>query len=105
VLDWLGAFIGRGSSLDVPVRELPRYYEELKAPRGDTDALFLTDALCHVPGDVRGRFLAWKRRSQARLISLVIGSDPGDLTAISDETHRVESLAVTEEAVGRAVSV
>src|SRR5437764_9912685 len=27
LLDWLAQFIGRGSTLDVPVRELPDYYE------------------------------------------------------------------------------
>ena len=63
------------------------------------------EAASRAVDDVRDRFLAWKRLSKARLISLVIGSEPGDLTAISDETHRVESLAVTEDAVGRAVSI
>ncbi len=33
LMDWLSAFIGHGSDLDVPVRELPRYYEALQAPR------------------------------------------------------------------------
>jgi hypothetical protein len=36
---------------------------------------------------------------------LVIGGEPGDLTAISDETHRVQSLSVEEAAVGRVLSV
>src|SRR5262249_43553367 len=31
LMDWLCSFIGRGSSLDVPVREMPRYYERLEA--------------------------------------------------------------------------
>ena len=38
--DWLTAFIGRGSELDVPVREMPRIYAELKAPPGVTDLVF-----------------------------------------------------------------
>src|SRR5947209_2046914 len=103
--DWLSQFIGHGSDLDVPVRELPRFYEELKAPRGVTDVLFLTDAKCRIPADVRETFVAWKHQVRARLISLVIGNDPGDLAGVSDETHRVESLAVTEDAVGTALSV
>src|SRR5262245_16824417 len=105
LLDWLGAFIGRGSSLDVPVRELPRYYEDLKAPPGDTDVLFVTDAQCHIPADVRDAFLAWKGRAKARLIALVVGSDPGDLAAVSDEAYRVAALGVTEGGVGRALSI
>ena len=48
LMDWLDEFIGRGSHCDVPVRELPRYYEELQAPRGRTDVLFVTDAQCRL---------------------------------------------------------
>jgi uncharacterized protein with von Willebrand factor type A (vWA) domain len=105
VLDWLSQFIGRGSSIDVPVRELPDYYARLKAPKGKTDLLFLTDAKVRLPADVRARFLAWKRSVAARLITLVIGSEAGDLATISDETHVVRSLGVDEVCVGRAVSV
>src|SRR5207237_8274272 len=38
--DWLAAFLGRGSDIDVPVREMPRIYAELKAPPGVTDLVF-----------------------------------------------------------------
>src|SRR5205085_9702262 len=58
LMDWLAEFIGRGSDLDVPVRELPRYYAELRAPRGVTDVLFLTDAKCRLPAAVRDTFRA-----------------------------------------------
>ncbi len=34
LMDWLSEFIGCGSNLDVPVRELPEYYQRLKAPQG-----------------------------------------------------------------------
>ena len=101
----LSAFIGRGSSIDVPVRELPDYYARLKAPPGKTDVLFLTDARVRLPADVRATFVAWKQSVQARLITLVVGTEPGDLAAISDEVHVVRSLDVGEEAVGRAVSI
>ena len=36
-------------------------------------------------------FLAWKHQAQARLITLVIGSEPGDLTDISDEIHELDA--------------
>ena len=45
------------------------------------------------------------RQVRARLITLVIGGSAGDLGLISDETHEVHSLSVTEEAVGRVLSV
>jgi uncharacterized protein with von Willebrand factor type A (vWA) domain len=105
VMSWLEGFIGGGSSLDVPIREMPRYYQQLRAPAGQTDVIFVTDAECRIPAELQERFLAWKRQVRARLISLVVGSAPGHLTAISDETHLVRSLAAEEDAVGRVLSI
>jgi uncharacterized protein with von Willebrand factor type A (vWA) domain len=105
VMDWLEGFIGCGSSLDVPVREMPRIYHELRAPAGRTDVIFLTDALCRIPPELQQQFKGWKQAVQARLITLVIESTPGDLTAISDEIYTVPSLSVTEAAVERVLSI
>ena len=60
----LTAFIGHGSDLDVPIRELPRMFADLKAPTGVTDAILVTDALCQIPAPVRESFLAWKRAAR-----------------------------------------
>ena len=84
---------------------MPRIYQELKAPAGKTDVLFITDALCRIPADLQAQFKSWKAQVQARLISLVIDSPAGDLGGISDELHLVQSLAATEEGVGRALSI
>jgi uncharacterized protein with von Willebrand factor type A (vWA) domain len=105
VLDWLAEFIGRGSSLDVPVRELPGYYQKLGAPVGKTDVIFVTDAICRIPAKVQEEFCAWKKRVQARLLALIIQSTPGDLAAVADEVHEVPSLAVTEAAVEHVLSL
>jgi uncharacterized protein with von Willebrand factor type A (vWA) domain len=105
VADWLCAFIGGGSYMDVPVREMPGYYRQLDAPRGRTDLLFITDAICRLGEEVKRPFMAWKQSVQARLITLVIDSEPGDLSAISDEVHQVSSLSVTEEGVERVLSI
>jgi uncharacterized protein with von Willebrand factor type A (vWA) domain len=103
--DWLGAFIGHGSDLDVPVREMPEYYRKLGAPVGVTDLVFITDAIARIPPPVRERFVAWKAEVRARLIALVVDNEPGDLAAISDEAHTVRSLSVDEEAIGRVLSM
>jgi uncharacterized protein with von Willebrand factor type A (vWA) domain len=100
LLDWLADFLGCGSSIDVPVREMPRIYAELGAPAGVTDLVFVTDCLCRIPADVRDRFLAWKRSAKARLVTLVIDGEPGDLAAVSDEVHPVRSRARTVGAGG-----
>ena len=103
--DWLCEFIGGGSTLDVPVVEMPRIYGELKAPIGDTDVIFITDAKCTIPCDVAATFNTWKASVKARLITLVIASQPGDLVIISDEVHIVPSLAAEESAVERVLSL
>ena len=84
---------------------MPRIYRELKAPAGRTDVVFLTDAICRLPADVRAAFLAWKAEARARLITLVIQSEAGDLASVSDEVHLVGSLGVAEEGVGRSLSL
>jgi len=103
--DWLESFIGRGSDLDVPLRELPGYFRRLRCPAGVTDVVAVTDALVRVPGDVRDAFNAWKKESQVRVISLVIRSRPGDLAGVSDEVHVVDHLGVEAEAVGRVLGI
>ena len=103
--DWLSAFIGKGSDIDVPVREMPRMYTELKAPAGLTDVIFITDAQCRLPATIRDSFVAWKQSAQARLITLVIDNSPGDLAVVSDEVHQVHSLSPDSDAIGRVLSL
>jgi uncharacterized protein with von Willebrand factor type A (vWA) domain len=103
--DWLAAFLGRGSEIDVPVREMPRMYRELNAPAGVTDVVFVTDARCRLPPAVRDAFLAWKAAARARLVTLVIDSPPGDLALVSDEVHAVRALDPGADAVGRVLSL
>ncbi|MDB5313933.1 MAG: hypothetical protein JWO38_8135 [Gemmataceae bacterium] len=103
--DWLAGFLGRGSDLDVPLRDLPRMAAGLGAPVGATDVILVTDARCRVPADVRDRFVAWKRAARVRAIALVIDNPPGDLGGVCDEVYVVRSLTADDPAVGRVLSV
>jgi uncharacterized protein with von Willebrand factor type A (vWA) domain len=103
--DWLSAFIGKGSDLDVPLRELPRMYRDIGAPIGKTDVILVTDCRCRVPASVRDTFLAWKQSAKARVLTLVIGDAPGDLLHVSDEVYRVATLDPDSDAVGRVLSL
>jgi uncharacterized protein with von Willebrand factor type A (vWA) domain len=105
LLAWLEPFIGCGSNLDVPVRELPDYYARLGASRGETDVLFITDAICRVDREAQNRFSEWKATVNARLISLVLNEAAGDLASVSDEVHLVRTLDVSEAAVERVLSL
>jgi uncharacterized protein with von Willebrand factor type A (vWA) domain len=105
VMDWLDAFIGRGSSMDVPVREMPEFYRSIGAPDGKTDVVFITDAICSIPADLQAKFNDWKTSVKAQLTTLVVRSEPGDLRAISDEVFCVDSLDVSEAGVDKVLSV
>ena len=54
---WTGssAFIGRGSTSTCRSGSCPDYYRRLGAPPGVTDVVFVTDARCRIPADVRDR--------------------------------------------------
>ena len=103
--DWLSAFIGHGSSLDLPIQEMPDYYHRLGAPAGVTDLIFVTDAQARIPDELREEFVDWKKSARVRVISLVLDNPPGDLVAVSDEVHTVQSLDPDGDAVGRVLSI
>ncbi len=103
--DWLSAFIGGGSDLDVPIQELPRMYKEIGAPPGETDLVILTDAKCRISPETQNHFLEWRAAARVRAVALVIGSAPGDLEGVCDEVHRVTALDPAGDAVGRVLSL
>ena len=103
--DWLSEFIGCGSSLDVPIQEMPDFYRQLGAPEGVTDLIFITDAQCRIERGLQDRFNAWRRSVRARVVTLVINNAPGDLTGVSDEAFQVPALDPAGDEVGRVLSL
>jgi len=43
---------------------MPDYFHRLKAPTGDTDVLFVTDAQARIEGHDQKRFLGWKQTAE-----------------------------------------
>ena len=103
--DWLSAFIGHGSDLDVPIQELPRMYKEIGAPPGETDLVIITDARCRIPSELQKWFWNWRASARVRAVALVIGNPPGDLEAVCDECHRLNAIDPAGDAVGRVLSL
>jgi uncharacterized protein with von Willebrand factor type A (vWA) domain len=103
--EWLEAFLGMGSDQDVPIGEMPAIFTEIGAPVGKTDLIYVTDAELRISEKKTSAFKAWKASVQARLISLVLNSDPGDLTSISDEVHLISSLDPTEVGIRKVFSL
>lgn len=109
LMDWLEAFLGGGTTLDVPLVELPNTYwprfVKDGLTRGKTDVLIITDAIVQAPAEIVASFNAWRAAEQARVISLIIQGEPGDLAKVSDETHKVQTLDTSETGVEAALSI
>ena len=102
---WLESFIGCGSDQDVPVEEMPAIFTEIGAPVGKTDLVYITDAELRISQKKATEFTTWKASVKARLVSLVINTDPGHLTLISDEVHLINSLDPAEAGIKKVFSL
>jgi uncharacterized protein with von Willebrand factor type A (vWA) domain len=105
LLEWLVHFYDCGTDCDVPLVELPKRWDELGAPKGKTDIVVITDAILRVPNDVKNDFNSWKALEKVKMISLVIGHEPGDLRTVSDKVYTLNQLTLDEEGVGEALSI
>jgi len=105
LLDWLEHFYCGGTTCDVPLVELPKKWKKLGCPEGKTDVVVITDAMLRVPDKVKNNFNNWKAESQAKMVTIVIGDQPGDLEAVSDATFSVADLDIEQEAVRKVLSI
>lgn len=105
LMEWLEHAYGGGTDADVPLVELPGKWDELGCPKGTTDIICITDAILHIPAQIRDGFLRWKEQEKVKLITLVMNGAPGDMSQVSDKIHCVKSLSLEEEAVGECLSV
>jgi uncharacterized protein with von Willebrand factor type A (vWA) domain len=102
---WLESFIGCGSDQDVPVQEMPAIFTEIGAPVGKTDLVYITDAELRISQKKATEYNSWKASVKARLISLVLNTEPGHLTLISDEVHLINSLDPAEAGIRKVFSL
>lgn len=103
--NWLTTFIGGGSELDVPLRELPQWFKDLGCPEGKTDIVFVTDGIVSVDERTRSDFLRFKKERQARAVSLIINAAAGPMREISDEVHVVRDLSLKEGAIQQLMGI
>lgn len=106
LMDWLCHFYGHGSHQDVPINTLPfELWDRVKAPKGKTDLILITDASCHFSKEEQDNFNDWKGREKVKCLSLVINNNGESLKNVSDEVFQVSSISLQEEAVERCLSV
>lgn len=110
LVEWLEHFYGGGTTLDVPLVELPAKYwpsfvgEGLQ--RGRTDVVIITDGCVECPDGVRDEYRRWASRERVTTYSLIIGeTDPGGLAAVSDRYWCVPGIGVESDAVDQVLSV
>lgn len=88
LISWLEHFYNGGTTMDVPLAEVPAKWASVGAPKGKTDLILLTDAECNVPAALETSFNAWRAAEQVRVITLLLGAtNPGTLDKVSDELH------------------
>ena len=105
LVNWLEHFYGGGTTLDVPLVELPKNWERMGVPKGKTDIIIVTDAEVHAPKQMVDNFNTWKTEQQAKVITLVLGAQPGDLEKVSNEVHCIPSLTVDNDAAARCMGI
>lgn len=109
LLDWLEHFYGGGTTMDVPLVEIPNWwpkYVEAGMQRGKTDIVMITDAAVDLPPEIEKSFNAFKQAEKAKLTTLVIGgADAGQVGKVSDHTHTIPAISTDSEAVGDVLSI
>jgi len=108
LLDWLEHFFNGGTTMDVPLNEVPRWWPEFVAAgmtRGKTDMVMITDAEVQVPPALEKSFREFKAAEKVRLNVLVVQGDPGNIACVADEVNTVPALTVEADAVGAVLSI
>ena len=107
LMQWLGDFIGGGTTCRVPLATVPfKYWDnEISAPKGKTDMFILTDGYLEVSTGKRDAFNEWKEQEQVRCTTIGIGTGAEPLQEVSNEVHCVNSLSVDSDAAKSCLSV
>jgi uncharacterized protein with von Willebrand factor type A (vWA) domain len=110
LIEWLLHFYGGGTTLDVPLDELPKnYWPEFVAaglPTGKTDVILITDAIVNCDDEMRDAYLKWANAEQVKTYGIVIGGDePGDLEKICTRHWSLPELSMDTDAVQNVLSI
>jgi uncharacterized protein with von Willebrand factor type A (vWA) domain len=104
VMKWLEGFLNGGT--DLPLREIPRLYDEMGAPKGKTDLICITDGdTGSIQANEKQAFDAWRKKAQCKFIGITIASAAQILQSISDEFYRIPSLSPDNMAVERVIGI
>lgn len=104
---WLEHFYNGGTSIEIPLLELPNKWVDLVGKqRGRTDMVLITDAVLMVSKELSKSFLSWKEAERVRLQTIVLASGCDDtLRNVSDSVHVCTNLGLEQDCVRDALSI
>lgn len=110
LIEWLEHFYGGGTTLDVPINELPHtYWPEFVAQglqRGKTDVVIITDAIVEADDEMRDNYRKWAHNETVSTYGIVIDNDDaGDLAEICDRHWTIPELDLDSAAVQDVLSI
>ena len=112
LFNWMESVFG--GYTHIPLLEMDDIYKVAGAPKGKTDLVILTDAICKFDHYVIEGFNDWKSRADARVYSIVIDESYSDdysdqnscsMEQVSDEVFHMDSLDVDKPAISRLLSI
>jgi uncharacterized protein with von Willebrand factor type A (vWA) domain len=103
VIDWCSQMFSGGT--DPPVSIIPQLFQDVGAPEGKTDVIWLTDGHCSIPSNEVEAFNEFRRDHSVRSFCLGIGCHPGGFEEICDEIHTVDNLSVDSQEVESILSI
>jgi uncharacterized protein with von Willebrand factor type A (vWA) domain len=106
LIGWLEHFFNGGTTCDVPLRLLPKNWEKLGVPTGETDMIIITDGCMDVSSATVKKYNDWKHATQVKCYTMIIGEDePGDLEHVSDRAWCLPDLSIENDAIQELMAI
>lgn len=106
LLEWLGHFFGGGTTMHVPLEEVPfTIWKQLGIERKNSDIICITDALVGIHSEMSFNFNKWKEKEKVRMIGLVIGDSTESIECVCNEVHSISSISTNEKGIQQCLSI
>jgi uncharacterized protein with von Willebrand factor type A (vWA) domain len=107
LINWCCHFFGGGTSLDVPVEQMPELWKRLPPDvQGRADYILITDGIVRCPDAVSTAYRTWASQMQVRTYGVLIGqTHPGGIAEIADRFWCVPDLNLDRVAIESLLSI
>lgn len=107
LMDWLVHFYSGGSGNDIPTKEMPDIWKQVKPPKGKTDIIMVTDAERYAHPEEDKRFREFIGIVDAKVMALLIENPYGgdSIKSVADEVIAMNNIDVSEEGIQKCLSI